>query len=325
MANNTRGNGGLVEYHNYVSASLGAPLPRAVGSLFPGASSYRAVPRGDESYPLPPPGFLHTSELSLGCKLGWSNDKKRAAFPHSFDPSPRSSLDYHNDTTTSDAVSEHDAATSLVDWMLSDASMSSCRDEFAFKQQLAQRLETGGCVLCVCVCVFIHSFIHSFVRLVCAWRWASRVVCVYVWGGLAAAHTHRAPPLSLYLSLTARPHPPLPLPLAWCASQSRALRWAPTRRRRSRWWRSKSAAILLPRARVGAAGRASSRRCRASSVAPSPPRMQEAPLRFEGPIHATSCSACWRSQWASIASCESHQQQQQLAFKRRYAAEPARR
>ena len=206
-SSNTRGNGGLVEYHNYVSASLGAPLPRAVGSLFPGASSYRAVPRGDESYPLPPPGFLHTSELSLGCKLGWSNDKKRAAFPHSFDPSPRSSLNYHNDTTTSDAVSEHDAATSLVDWMLSDASMSSCRDEFAFKQQLAQRLETGGCVLCVCVC--IHSSIRLFDWCVRGDGRAELCVCMFGVDSPPLTHTAHLLSLSTYLS---PPAPILPSP-----------------------------------------------------------------------------------------------------------------
>jgi hypothetical protein len=203
-SSNTRGNGGLVEYHNYVSASLGAPLPRAVGSLFPGASSYRAVPRGDESYPLPPPGFLHTSELSLGCKLGWSNDKKRAAFPHSFDPSPRSSLNYHNDTTTSDAVSEHDAATSLVDWMLSDASMSSCRDEFAFKQQLAQRLETGGCVWCVCVYSFIHSSIRLFDWCVRGDGRAELCVCMFGVWTRRRSHTPRTSSLSLPISH----HPP---------------------------------------------------------------------------------------------------------------------
>jgi hypothetical protein len=133
------------EYHNYLSASLGGPLPGEVQSLFPGSSSYRAQPRGNASFTLPPPGFLHTSELSLGCKLGWSNNK-RSVFPHSFEPEPASSLEYHNATTASDAMSEHATATNLVDWMLGDASMSSCSDVHSFKQQLAERIECDAYV-----------------------------------------------------------------------------------------------------------------------------------------------------------------------------------
>ena len=149
------GGNGAGEYHNYLSASLGAPLPGEVQSLFPGSSTYRAQPRGNASFTLPPPGFLHTSELSLGCKLGWSNNK-RSVFPHSFEPEPASSLEYHSSTTASDAMSEHGTATTLVEWMLRDASMSSCSDVHSFKQQLAERIERDPYVCAPAPCAALH-------------------------------------------------------------------------------------------------------------------------------------------------------------------------
>ena len=139
---------GAVEYHNYLSASLGGPLPREIQNFIPRSFPQGASLSNNLSHTLPPPGFLNTSELSPGCKLGWKNNK-RAVFPHSFEPSPLKSLGYHCATTSNTEHSEHASAKKIVDFLLNSsnsAAITSSTDIYKFKQQLASCIEAEPCV-----------------------------------------------------------------------------------------------------------------------------------------------------------------------------------